>query len=391
MQTESAAKSNSQPQTQRSVMLRLIAAGGALLFLLLHAGDLLAFAVRLLHTLRPLLLGVLFATMLDPAYERLRTDFSRFARRHGRDPHARWIQTVSLLGALLPPLLILASVICVLIPQLTQSVRLFSDHFDYYSRNLTGWMTKLSQTRLGALLPEGQPAALMKQLQERLPALLRTTYDYTASVLGGVLDVGIGTVFALYLLADKQRLLTQLRRGCCRFMPSARTVRLMGHLRTVCETFARFLVSQCKESLILGGLCWLGMTLLRFPYPVLISVIIGVTNIVPYFGPLFGTVPCTLLLLMVKPGAVPWFLLFIILLQQAESNLIYPHTVGHSVGLPPAWVLAAIVLGGGLFGAWGMLLSVPAAAAACAIGEPPAQGAESTNRTCAASSGCGDR
>lgn len=361
---------------QKASLFRMLVAGAVLLFLLLHAGSLLSFALRLLHTLRPLLLGVLFATMLNPSYERLRSDFAKFAERHGRDPNARWIKTVSLLGALLPPLLILASVICVLIPQVAQSVRLFSAHFDSYSRNLTGWMTRLSETRLGALLPEGQPAGLMRQLQERLPALLRTTYDCTASVLGGVLDVGIGTVFALYLLADKHRLLAQLRRGCCRFMPSARTVRLMGHLRTVCETFARFLASQCKESLILGALCWLGMTVFRFPYPVLISVIIGITNIVPYFGPLFGTVPCALLLLMVKPGAVPWFLLFIVLLQQAESNLIYPHTVGHSVGLPPAWVLAAIVIGGGMFGAWGMILSVPAAAAAYAItekagGEPP--------------------
>lgn len=365
------ARTESAARAPRSPLFRIFAAGFLLLLLLLHAGSIAAWCCRLLHTLRPLLLGVLFATMLNPAFERLRTDFSGFALRHGKSPDAGWIRTFSLLGALLPPLLTLASVICVLIPQVTQSVRLFSDHFDYYSRNLSAWLTRFSETRLGALLPEGQPAALMQQLQARLPALLRTTCDYTASVLGGVADVGIGTVFALYLLADKHRLLSQLRRICGRFMPSARTVRVMCHLRTVCETFARFLSSQCKESLILGALCWLGMTLFRFPYPVLISVIIGITNIVPYFGPLVGTVPCALLLLMVKPAAVPWFLLFIILLQQAESNLIYPHTVGHSVGLPPAWVLAAIVLGGGMFGAWGMLLSVPAAAAAFAIVEHP--------------------
>ncbi len=351
----------------RSPFFRMAAAGGVLLLLLLHAGSVLEWTQRLMHTLRPLLLGVLFAEMLNPAYERLRTDFASFAARHGHNPRARWIKTVSLIGALLPPLLTLAAVICILIPQLTQSLRLFSEHFDFYSGNFNAWISRFSETRLGRLLPEGQPEALLRAFQERLPALLRKTYDWTASVVGGLLDLGIGVVFSMYLLADKQRLLSQLQRMCSRIMPSGRTVRLMKALRTVCETFGRFLGSQCRESLILGALCWLGMTVFRFPYPVLISVIIGITNIVPYFGPLFGTVPCALLLLMVKPGAVIWFLLFIVVLQQIESNLIYPHTVGHSVGLPPAWVLAAIVIGGGMFGVWGMILSVPLASAAFAI------------------------
>lgn len=351
----------------RSPLLRLAAAGGVLLLLLLHAGSVIAWTQRLMHTLRPLLLGILFAGMLNPSYERLRTDFGAFSQKHGHDPKARWIKTVSLIGALLPPLLTLAAIICVLIPQLTQSVRLFSEHFDFYSGNFSAWLTRFSETRIGRLLPKGQAEALLRAFQERLPALLRKTYDYTASVVGGLLDLGIAVVFSMYLLSDKHRLLAQLHGMCSRFMPSGRTVRLMKHMRTVCETFGRFLGSQCKESLILGALCWLGMTVFRFPYPVLISVIIGITNIVPYFGPLFGTVPCALLLLMVKPGAVIWFLLFIIVLQQIESNLIYPHTVGHSVGLPPAWVLAAIVIGGGLFGVWGMILSVPVASAAFAI------------------------
>ncbi|MBR3269414.1 MAG: AI-2E family transporter [Oscillospiraceae bacterium] len=351
----------------RSPLFRMAAAGGVFFFLLLRADSLILWIHRLTHTLRPLLLGVLFAGMLNPAYEQLRTDFSAFAERHGHNPRSGWIRTASLIGALLPPLMILASIICILIPQISESVRLFSEHFDDYSRNLSFRLARFSETRLGKILPEGQPAELLHSLQQRLPALLRKTYGFTASLLGGLLDIGIGVVFALYLLADKQRLSGQMHRICRRIFPSARTAKLAGGLRTVCKTFARFLTSQCKESLILGALCWLGMTVFRFPYPVLISVIIGITNIVPYFGPLFGTVPCALLLLMVKPGAVIWFLLFIIVLQQIESNLIYPHTVGHSVGLPPAWVLAAIVIGGGLFGVWGMILSVPAAAAACSL------------------------
>ena len=360
-------------------ILRMIAAGGILLLLpaalLLRYESVLAGLQKLLHTFRPLLLGVLFATMLNPSYERLRTDFSAFAARHGRNPQAGWIRTVSLLGALLPPLLILASIICILIPQVMQSVRLFSDNFEFYSGNLSAWLSRFSTHPFVRFLPENQPESLLSSLQERLPQLILKTYDYTASVLGALLDVGIGVVFAMYLLADKQRLSGQLHRFCGHIMQPAKTARLMKRLRTVCETFARFLTSQCKESLILGALCWIGMQMFHFPYPVLISVIIGVTNIVPYFGPLAGTIPCAFLLLLVKPQSVIWFVVFIVLLQQLESNLIYPRIVGHSVGLPPAWVLAAIVIGGGLFGVTGMLLGVPLAAAACAMAEadvPPA-------------------
>ena len=145
--------------------------------------------------------------------------------------------------------------------------------------------------------------------------------------------------------------------------------------RLTCDTFARFLSSQFKEALILGVLCWLGMKLFHFPYPALCSVIIGVTNIVPYLGPVIGAVPCALLMLLVKPSAVLWFLLYLTVLQQIESNLIYPRVVGSSIGLPPAWVLGAIVLCGGLFGAAGLILGVPFAAVVYALLFPEERGA----------------
>ena len=181
-------------------------------------------------------------------------------------------------------------------------------------------------------------------------------------------------MFSLYLLMDRQRLQSQLAALCGLTMPPAALRRWARRARLTCETFARFLTSQLKESLILGVLCWAGMVLLGFPYPVLISVLIGMTNIVPYLGPLIGTVPCVLLLLLVRPGAVLWFLLYVVILQQVESNLIYPRVVGQSVGLPPAWVLGAIVLCGGLFGAVGMLLGVPLAAVAYAVLFPDENG-----------------
>ena len=343
---------------------RIVTAGTILLGIaavLLHIEAIPVLFGKLLHVFRPLLLGILFASMLSPAYERLCRDFGRTAERR-RLRKTGWIRPVSLCGAMLPPVLVIVSIICVLIPQIISSVRLISENIPLYSGNLRTWFGRYAETRLALLIPPEQLEAWLSSLQENIPALLRKTYDYTAALLGVLLDFGIAAVFSMYLLADKPRLFRQMMQLCGSMPAKARLLHLWARGSLICKTFARFLSSQCKESLILGILCWLGMKLFHFPYPVLISAVIGITNIVPYIGPLAGTVPCALLLLMVQPRAVIWFIVFIVLLQQLESNLIYPRVVGHSIGLPPAWVLAAIVIGGGLFGMAGLLLGVPLAA-----------------------------
>ena len=362
----------------REPLFRIITGSGAVLLglaaLLLHGQSVLAMLRRLLHVLRPLLLGVLFATMLEPSYERLRADLTAFAESRRHPLRTGWIRPAALTGAILPPVLVLISLLCILVPQVTASVRMISENISIYSDNLMRWARRFTDTKLAALFPQARLENLLAELRTRIPSLLHRTCDGTAALLGVLLDIGIGTVFSLYLLADKPRLRRELlafsgRRGGCGQM-----LRLLRRLRMICGTFARFLGSQCRESLILGVLCWGGMRLFHFPFPVLIGTVIGITNIVPYFGPIAGTVPCALLLLLVKPDAVFWFLAYIVVLQQIESNLIYPRVVGHSIGLPPAWVMAAIVVGGGLCGAAGMLLGVPAAAVlyALIIEVPPA-------------------
>ncbi len=352
-------------------LFRILVGSGTVLLglaaVLLHGQQVLAMLCRLLHVLRPLLLGVLFATMLEPSYERLRTDFTAFAERRRHPLRTGWIRPVSLIGAILPPVLVLVSLICVLVPQVMHSVRMISENISIYSENLSSRTARFADTAVAELFSQAGLADLPAEIQNRLPGLLKRMYDGTAALLGVLLDIGIGAVFSLYLLADKPRLRMQIRQLAGDPADGGRLFRLLQRLRQVCRTFARFLSSQCKESLILGALCWAGMRLFRFPYPVLISAVIGITNIVPYFGPIAGTLPCALLLLLVRPDTVLWFLLYIVILQQIESNLIYPRVVGHSVGLPPAWVMAAIVTGGGLFGVGGMLLGVPLAAVLYAL------------------------
>ena len=123
--------------------------------------------------------------------------------------------------------------------------------------------------------------------------------------------------------------------------------------------FSGFVSGQLTEAVILGVLCFLGMSLFGMEYALLISVIIGLTNIIPIFGPIIGTVPGALILLMVEPMKAVWFVVFIVVLQQIESNLIYPKVVGGSIGLPGIWVMFSVLIGGSLFGLPGVLLGVP--------------------------------
>ena len=356
-------------ETLRHPLFRLIVLSGAALlllaFIILRYEGFFAATGYVLHALRPLLLGLLFATMLSPSYVRLHQDLTAYAMRRGKQPAARVIRAAALTGAALPPLLIFISIICVLIPQLSDSLRLLGENLGSYGETLRRWFARYPQSPWNAVLPAERLGEMMKQAQSSLPELLLKTYGHTAALLRCFADIGIGAVFSMYLLADRDRLLRQLSRIAAGCSPHG-TVWL-HRFRLICETFARFVTSQLKESMILGGLCFLGMLLFHFPYPLLISVLVGITNIVPYFGPVAGAIPSMLLILLVDPKAALWFLLFIVILQQLESNLIYPRIVGGSVGLPPVWVLAAIVTGGGLFGISGLLLGVPAAAACYAL------------------------
>ena len=123
--------------------------------------------------------------------------------------------------------------------------------------------------------------------------------------------------------------------------------------------FSKFITGQCIEAVILGGLCFIGMTIFSMPYALLVSTIIGVTALVPIFGALIGTIPAAFIIFMVEPMTAVWFVILIVVIQQIEGNLIYPMVVGNSIGLSAIWVLLAITVGGSTFGILGILIGIP--------------------------------
>ncbi|MBR3679173.1 MAG: AI-2E family transporter [Oscillospiraceae bacterium] len=351
---------------------RIIVSSGVILltaaFVILRYEGFFRMLGVLLCTLRPLLLGGLFALVLNRPYRRFLHDFTVLSEKRAKPFPDRQLRCAAITASVLLTLLILTGIVCILLPQLVDSVVMLTENLQFYLSNASGLLTRIS----GKWLPDGAAAeaqltALRKELSGILPRLMEKLYTGTAGVLECLLDVGIGAVFSVYLLADSVRLKRQAVQAAERIFRRERTSSLLKTMRLVGTTFERFFTSQLTEALILGVLCLIGMLIFRFPYPLLISVIIGLTNIVPYVGPVVGTIPCMLIILLAEPRMAIWFLIFVVVLQQVESNFIFPRIVGKSVGLPPAWVLAAIIVGGGLFGAAGMLLAVPLTAVIYAV------------------------
>ncbi|MGN0628894.1 MAG: AI-2E family transporter [Oscillospiraceae bacterium] len=187
------------------------------------------------------------------------------------------------------------------------------------------------------------------------------------SVVSSVVDGVIGFVFSIYILANKETLLRQVKRLIRVWLPR-RTGEIITHVASVCsDTFRLFIAGQTTEAIILGTLCTIGMLILRLPYAPMIGALVGVTALIPYVGAFIATVVGAFLILTVNPVKAVIFVIFLLALQQVEGNLIYPRVVGRKINLPSMWVLAAITVGGNLAGPIGMLLGVPTASATYAL------------------------
>ena len=211
------------------------------------------------------------------------------------------------------------------------------------------WQEKLTQA--AKLLLEGVGGAAQAAV---------TTLSAAA---GLVMNLVIGAIFAIYLLAGKERLSGQFSRVMKRYLPEAWDCRVRYVLGVLDDCFHKFIVGQCTEAVVLGVLCMAGMTLLRFPYAVMIGTLVGFTALIPVAGAYIGAAVGAFMILTVDPVKAVAFLVFIVVLQQLEGNLIYPRVVGTSIGLPGVWVLATVTVAGGILGVGGMLIGVPVAAA----------------------------
>lgn len=182
---------------------------------------------------------------------------------------------------------------------------------------------------------------------------------FAAGLITGLKNVVIGLIIGIYLLFAKERLLAQCKKILFAFLKNSTCQRIFYVSGKSNAIFKNYVVSNLVDALVVFAAMAIGMVAMGMPYPMLLAVVCGVTNLIPFFGPFIGAIPCGIIILLVDPVKVIWFALFVLILQQVDGNIIKPHLFGESMGLPAVWVLVSITIGGGLFGIPGMLLGVP--------------------------------
>ena len=182
---------------------------------------------------------------------------------------------------------------------------------------------------------------------------------YSVIFAKGVMNFLIGMIIALYILLDEPKLKRQTKKVLYALLPKKTTEKIIKISRLTINTFNSFVAGKAVDSLIIGILCYIILSFMNMPYTPLISVLVGVTNMIPVFGPFLGAVPSILILLLVDPFRALEFAIFILILQQVDGNIIGPRILGGAVGLPTLYVMFAIIIGGALFGIFGMFIGVP--------------------------------
>lgn len=190
-------------------------------------------------------------------------------------------------------------------------------------------------------------------------SVVNMTLGITTSLVNNVMTLFMGLIFAIYILFHKETLGAQVKKLLYAFLPERAAVKVLEISTLSNQIFSRFVSGQLTEAVIIGVLCFIGMAVLSIPYAGMVSVLVGFTALIPVFGAFIGTAIGAFLILMVSPVKALWFIIFIIVLQQLEGDIIYPRVVGKSIGLPSIWVMLAVIVGGSVGGAIGMLVGVP--------------------------------
>lgn len=256
-----------------------------------------------------------------------------------------------------------------IIPEFRITLTTFIDTLPNNIRNTQTWINDIidSLKQHGIQMPhieinmDETGAALKQYISEYGSNFVDKTMQLTTSIFGALFNLFLSFVLSLYMLAQKEQLGRQFKKFLYAKFKKATADKLIQLVHTSDKTFTSFVTGQLTEAVIIGVLCFVGMLILRIPYASVISTLVGITALVPVFGAFMGTAIGALLILLTSPMKALWFIIFIIILQQLEGNLIYPRVVGKSVGLPGIWVLTAVTIGGGLFGFFGMLICVPVA------------------------------
>lgn len=366
----------------------VIAGAILLFFLLFHANDLYAVFSTIAHILRPIFMGMVLAFLLLPIHRHI----LRFLT--AMTPNAtladarnmRFLNVLAIIFSMLFAALLIYILLAMVLPQVYLSVVGLVNAFPGYIESVQTWLQKFLEDNPGvqeAIMPYYTSAAdsleawlrtdilpnlesvtsSMRWLKESvLPNVTGVVTNVSAMVIALLVllkDLLIAIIVSVYLLARKDIFSAQSKKIVYSMFKTKHADFIVEEVRNAYRILSGFINGKLLDSLIIGIIALVFCNILHFPYPALLATIIGVTNVIPFFGPFIGAIPCALLILLVSPLQCLYFVIFILVLQQFDGNILGPKILGDSTGLASFWVLFSILLFGGLFGFAGMVLGVP--------------------------------
>ena len=264
-------------------------------------------------------------------------------------------------------LAILTGIAVAIVPNVSNSVVSLAENMGGYIDKVNNWVQNVFENKpeiMNSIFKEIKSfediiSKLAEQLQPMAGNILENVSGFVGNLLVGFKNFVLGFIIAMYLLFSKERLMAQMKKVVCAFMKPDRAEVFLNTCSKSNKIFKMYIISNLVDSLIILVFMMIGMFAMGMPYQMLIAVVCAITNLVPFFGPFIGAIPCGLLILLVDPTKVIWFVIFVLVLQQLDGNVIKPLLFGETMGLPAIWVLISITVGGALFKIPGMLLGAP--------------------------------
>ena len=319
-----------------------------------------------LGSLGPLFAGLAIAYVINM----LMTFFERhyFPKKDRSTFIGRTRRPICMVGAIVTFLIIIGAIVYLIVPELLLCVKFLIAEIPplILEALRSQWIRELLPadmiTQLLSIDWMSHITTIINTVGVGIGGAVNVVLSAVSSVISIVVTVFLSTIFSVYFLYSKEKFVSQTRRLTVSYLPLKISKKLTEIFHVLNESFHKYIVGQCTEAVILGALCSLGMLIFRFPYPGMIGALIGFTALIPVAGAYIGAIVGAVMILTESPLKALLFILFILVLQQLEGNLIYPKVVGGSIGLPAIWVLAAVTVGGALMGIPGIIFSVPIAA-----------------------------
>ena len=358
----------------------LVVAASILFYMALNYLPVLKKALqKLANILNPFIWGLVFTYLLTPLMRTLERScffplgkklYKKSKKSEGKA--RRFGRALSVLVSIIVLLAVLTALVYMILPQLYSSIETIVTNSPAYLENLGVWVDQtlkdfpavadFFEARLQELntnLGNDLFGWIQTNVLPQLGSFVTNVTSGVYSVVRGVYNLVIGIIVSVYLLNGIEHYGAAFKRVLYSIFNIESAEKLLEGIRFTDRTFMGFINGKLLDSAIIGLICYIVCAILNMPYTLLVSVIIGITNIIPFFGPLIGAIPSAFIILMVDPLKCLIFIIFIIVLQQIDGNFIGPKILGNSVGISGFWVMFAIILGAGLFGFWGMLLGVP--------------------------------